>query len=64
MQLSGIDSNQGLIEVEMPLFIDNKYLYRNDIKYESFDYIKKERSISAYQGRTSHLLRTSRSVYI
>jgi len=48
MLLSGIVFNLDLIEVEMTLFINNKYLYHNDIKYESFDHIKKERSISAH----------------
>ncbi len=44
MLLSGIVFKRGSID---PLFIGNKYLYQNDIKYEPFDYIKKERSIFA-----------------
>ena len=43
MLWNGISFNQDSIEAEMPLFfIVDKYLYQNDINYESFDYIKKE----------------------
>ena len=42
MPSNGIVSNPDSIEAEIPLFIADKYLYQNDINYESFDYIKKE----------------------